>query len=203
MAAKTSSRKRSANAPRGRSSTANAGQGALDQNRAVFLTGEIGDEMVAALTPRILSLTQDKERPIVLCIDSDGGSVMAAHVILGLLRTPNRLGERCPLHTVVTGRACSAAAELLSAGDYIQTYPHSYIHFHGTKIAKTMVTAEEARELEVGLVGENRSASVRLAASVFPRQLHNCSSLVETLRHKRSSCAGELADFDELYDQSG
>jgi len=177
-----------------------AGREAFDVSRAVFLTGDITGEMVSALTPRILTLAQDTSRPITLCIDSDGGNVRAAQVILGLLRTPNQSGERCPLHTVVTGRACSAAANLLAAGDYILAYPHSNIHFHGTRfIDEPVLTVEKAREFEEELIGENRSASVRLAASVFPRQLLNYSRLIDTIRSTRKSDAKTLAPFDELY----
>src|SRR5439155_21095320 len=131
-----------------------ARKGATDifsQERAIFVVGEISDVMVSALTPKIIALTQSATLPITLFIDSDGGSVRAASVIRGLLKTPDRRGNRCPLITIVTGRACSSAADLLAEGDYIAAYQHAYIHFHGTRISDVAVTAEEARELEKNL----------------------------------------------------
>jgi ATP-dependent protease ClpP protease subunit len=49
------------------------GQESLDNERAVFVTGAICDEIVIDLTPKILALTQDTEKPITVFIDSYGG----------------------------------------------------------------------------------------------------------------------------------
>lgn len=177
---------------------------ATDLDRAIFVTGDITDEMVIALTPKIISLTQNSGSPITVFIDSYGGDVQAAHFLLGLLRSPDHSGQRCKLRTVATGRACSAAADLLSQGDYIEAYPHAILHFHGTRfLKKEDVTAEYARDLEKDLHSEDKSRSVRLAASVLPRQLHNYKRLKSEMRVAREKSPKTFTAYEALAPNGG
>src|SRR5438874_1561900 len=106
---------------------------AVRPDRSIFISGIIDDEMVAKLTPQIIALRQASTDPITVLIDSDGGNTWAAEVICGLLKSPDHAGARCQIDTVVTGRARSAAAEVLAQGDFIAAYPHAHILFHGTR----------------------------------------------------------------------
>jgi hypothetical protein len=166
--------------------------------RAVFVTGEINDEMVAKLTPQIITLKRTSTDPINVLIDSDGGSVRGARVILGLLKTPDARGACCSINTIVTGNACSAAADLLAAGDYIAAYQHAYIHFHGTGMSDVLLTAASAHELSQDLLSEDKCSSAQLAGAVFPRQLDNYSKLLKEVRQWRETSIEELKSFDVL-----
>jgi ATP-dependent protease ClpP protease subunit len=169
----------------------------LQTARAIFIGGEINDEMVARLTIPIVTLTRLAE-PITIFIDSDGGSVGAAQVLRGLLRTPSPSGDIARLTTVVTGRAHSAAADLLSSGDYVAAYSHASIHFHGERVVQRSVTAEEARYLQQDLLHDNKVASVTLARSMFPRMMWTYAALRDEVCSVRERRGDALRGFDPL-----
>jgi len=98
----------------------------------------------------------------------------------------------------VTGVACSAAADLLAQGDYISAYPHSYILFHGTRTQDEELTAEVAREDQKRLLSRNRTASLKLADTVFDRLLSNYFELLSEVNTKRQEFNDELQDFAPL-----
>jgi len=85
----------------------------IDCRRPIFISGELNDALVRYLTPQIIALRNSSNAPITVFIDSPGGSVESTKVIYELLKTPNQMGEICWVNTVVTGRAGSAAADLL------------------------------------------------------------------------------------------
>lgn len=166
--------------------------------RAIYISGDFDDSLIARVTPQILELRHASNAPITVFIDSCGGNVSAGAVIAGLLRTPNRDGQTCWINTVATGFAASAAADLLVSGDYITAYQHSTLHFHGTRTSEETVTAEVARELERSLVSGNRTAALRLADAMFDRFLSNYSELQDEVRDLRANHSDELQDFDSL-----
>ncbi len=176
------------------------GPAALDSERAIFVSGAIDGALVASLTPQIISLRRNCTEPISVFIDSVGGSVAAAEVIVGLLKTPDQNGRRCPINTIVTGFAASAAADLLAQGDYIIAYPHSQIHFHGTRTVgdDEAITAEYARELQQSLLTDNRTAALKLAETVFDRLLGNYSALADAVRLIRQEESKKLEPFAVL-----
>src|SRR3954470_19336568 len=97
-------------------------------NRAIFLSGEISQSTVDALTHQIISLTNASADPISVYIDSPGGSIFHADSLRRLLSARNQDGLQCRLITVATTQAASAAASFLSSGDYALAYPHTYLH---------------------------------------------------------------------------
>jgi ATP-dependent protease ClpP protease subunit len=103
-------------------------------DRAVFIQGEINQQLVDRLTPAILHLQGGNRLPITVYIDSPGGSVSDAKTILRLLRAPcqDHLPP-CQIITVAASRAGSAAADLLSSGDYATALPGSTILYHGIR----------------------------------------------------------------------
>lgn len=103
-------------------------------NRAVYVQGTIDQALVDTLTPRILGLQHQDHEPITVYVDSRGGGTASAELILRLLRATDQDGS-APVWivTVATGRAASAAADLLSAGDYALAYPETILHLHGVR----------------------------------------------------------------------
>ena len=105
-----------------------------DPKRAVYINGTIGPELVCSLTPRIVLLQSANRDPLTVYIDSRGGNISNAQALWKLLNA-STLDYQTPCHiiTVATTRAASAAADLLSSGDYSIVYPHTTILYHGSR----------------------------------------------------------------------
>lgn len=68
---------------------------------------------------------RDKKTPIVIYVDSWGGSVYALMAMVDVMgMVPN------PVYTVCNGKAMSAGAILLAAGDVVFATPHATIMLH-------------------------------------------------------------------------
>lgn len=84
----------------------------LLKDRIILLTGEVNDELAAAVVAQLLYLeAQDPEKDIYLYINSPGGSVTAG---LAILDTMEHI--RCDVATIGMGLAASMGAVLLAAG---------------------------------------------------------------------------------------
>jgi ATP-dependent protease ClpP protease subunit len=106
----------------------------LNPARAIYISGPIGPEMVTDLTPQILRLQHTSRAPISVYIDSPGGIVASMESILRLLRmTDQDSSSPCRIITAVANRAASAAADLLSSGDYAIAFPSSSVLYHGIR----------------------------------------------------------------------
>ena len=120
-------------------------------SRSVYLIGTIDQPMVDRLTPQILSLQSLSRAPISVYIESPGGDVRCAEKIFSLLSAADESGERCQILTIATGLAtglaASAAADILTFGDYALAYPHTEIYYHGTRLSEIEVTYAKAAEL--------------------------------------------------------
>lgn len=104
--------------------------------------------MVSRLMPRILHLQNTSRAPITVYIDSPGGSLTSMEMILQLLRLANQdSSDACHIITAVTIRAASAAADLLSSGDYSTAFPTSTLLYHGTRQQTDLVTVETSSML--------------------------------------------------------
>jgi ATP-dependent protease ClpP protease subunit len=105
-----------------------------DPSRGIYVLGLIDQFLVERLTPAIVSLCDKNREPITVYIDSRGGSVASAETILRLLQSTDQDGApACRIITVVTGHAASAAADLLSSGDYAIAHSESTILYHGVR----------------------------------------------------------------------
>ena len=106
----------------------------MNPSRAIYVTGNLDDEMVARLTPRILALQSQSRDPICVYINSPGGFPRCAEALLNLLRLSNQdIAEPCRIITAVTVQAASAAADLLASGDYAIAFPKSTVLHHGVR----------------------------------------------------------------------
>ncbi len=92
--------------------------------------------MLSRLTPQIIKLLHDSRDPITVFIfDSPGGQAEIMQAILKLVKqTDQDNNPPCHLITVVTAKAQSAAADLLSSGDYCIAYPDSTLLYHGVRM---------------------------------------------------------------------
>ncbi len=132
--------------------------------RGVFLSGNIGQPTLDALTPKIIDFRTANSAPLTLYIDSNGGSVGHAGLLYQILKAPSQDGDVCALITVATGTAASAAADLLAMGDYAIAYPGARILFHGTRrLPDEDVTEQSAASIAVELNNMNESSALTLA----------------------------------------
>lgn len=136
-----------------------------NHKRAVYVSGLIDQGLLDRLTPQIIELCADSREPITVYIDSQGGNVAIGEQILRLLQATDQDGSRaCHLVTVVTGRAASAAADLLSSGDYAIAYADTNILFHGVRTSlSNPVTVELASFLSESLKLSNDRYAMTLA----------------------------------------
>ncbi|MBP1716964.1 MAG: Clp protease [Deltaproteobacteria bacterium] len=167
-------------------------------DRAIFVQGELNDTMFAAVTPKIIALRKNSERPITVFIDSPGGALGIAEAVQNLPRIPDQAGRTCWINMVVTGRAWSAAAGLLAAGDYIIAYPCASIYFHGTRTSVDGITAEQAGNFQNELASMNKSMATNLATAAFNRLLLNYEGVKEQMPFLRKAMGKRLKTFEVL-----
>jgi len=90
--------------------------------------GEFTDQYAETFTERVLSIAAESpSKPIVVYINSDGGSV---HALLAMQAVMDSVQN--PIVTVATGRAFSAGADLLAHGDIRFVSPYARIMIHET-----------------------------------------------------------------------
>lgn len=84
----------------------------LLKNRAIFLTGQVNDEMASVIIAQLLYLeSQDPTAEIWLYVNSPGGSVTAG---MGIIDTIEYMSAK--VNIVVTGMAASMGAMILACG---------------------------------------------------------------------------------------
>ncbi|PIS12524.1 ATP-dependent Clp protease proteolytic subunit [candidate division WWE3 bacterium CG09_land_8_20_14_0_10_47_33] len=100
----------------------------LLEERIVFVSGPITDEVANAIIAQLLLLQQkDPNKEIKMYINSPGGSAYAAFAIYDTMQH-----LKAPLSTIAVGTTASAATALLASGNKGRRYalPHSVIHIH-------------------------------------------------------------------------
>ena len=143
--------------------------------RAVYVHGPIDPQMVQRLTPRVILLQSQSRNPITVYVDSPGGRIDSMGEILKLLRSSNQDYEApCRIITVVTSRAASAAADLLSSGDYVIAYPESTILYHGSRTFRDRevpfpITVETTALIGLMLRLTNEKAATELLGKIEDR----------------------------------
>lgn len=143
-----------------------------DPSRSIFLSGEISDETLSIIAPKIIELQHGGRGPVALYIDSLGGSVAHSDSIYSLIKSSDFDADPCRLITIVITKAMSAAADLLSAGDYALAYPQSIILHHGTRrFSNRALTQEEASLAADSLKRSNDRYASRLADRCMERLL--------------------------------
>jgi ATP-dependent protease ClpP protease subunit len=103
-------------------------------DRAIWVEGQLNEALMDRLRPRILDLTAQNREPITVFINSRGGSSEVGEGILSLLRRTTQNDARASrIITVAAPKAKSAAANLLSAGDWAMASPESTLLYHGAR----------------------------------------------------------------------
>ncbi len=100
--------------------------------------------MLSRLSPQILKLQSQSRAPItVYVLNSPGGQTAIMQGIVRLLKLADQDGASpCHIITVVTNKAQSAAADLISAGDYSIAFPNSTLLYHGVRTPMLIPTLQ-------------------------------------------------------------
>lgn len=142
--------------------------------------------MVTRLTPEILRLQSSSRSPITVYIDSPGGHVASMETILRMLKLSDQDSSApCRILTAVTTRAASAAADLLSSGDYAVAYPTSAILYHGLRQQETNPLTAESTSMLANLL--------RLSNDIYAQELARKIDDRFTFRFVMAK-----SDFDEI-----
>ena len=151
------------------------------------------------MTPEILRLSSTSHSPITLYVDSPGGSTYSANVLYRLLKARDQDGESSKLITVCTGVAASAAADLLSSGDYALAYPHARILYHGTRqVYDRAITTETAADMAEYLKQTNEGFALTLANRSIDRFIFRFLQLRDEFSDVRSTIGHDSQDMDCL-----
>lgn len=99
----------------------------FENNRCIWICGEITDELAQHVASAIMVLDQISSEDITLLINSPGGSVSAGVCIVDTMRL-----ARSRVATVVCGMAASMAALILAAGErgLRSAMPNSEVMIH-------------------------------------------------------------------------
>ncbi len=99
----------------------------LATDRIIFLTEPFTKDTASEMTALLLHYdNEDPNTDIVIYIHSDGGDASALTNIYDVMRMC-----KAPITTIVAGKAYSAGAFLLMAGDYRLAFAHSEAMIHG------------------------------------------------------------------------
>lgn len=138
--------------------------------RSILVHGLIDEAQVDRLAPQILKLRKDSNEPITVYINSNGGFTNCADTIYGLLKSKDLDRNSPRVITVAIGNARSAAAFLLTYGDYAYAYRHTAVLFHGVRVsAAENITVEDSYSLANSLGATNESVALRLAGASIQR----------------------------------
>jgi hypothetical protein len=144
---------------------------APNPNRAIWVEGQLNEALLERLRPEIFELVAQNRNPITVFINSPGGLHGVPEGILSLLRRTTEDDARASrIITVAAPKAGSAAAELLSAGDFAIARPHSALLYHGLRwqLDDRQLTGERAR-LGRTLPTFHENAAAALARNSFRR----------------------------------
>jgi ATP-dependent protease ClpP protease subunit len=167
--------------------------------RAIHVTGVINRELLSRLTPQILKLQHLSRDPITVYIDSPGGNVGNMEAILHLLRLADQdASPACHLITVVTTSAASAAADLLSSGDYALAFPNSSVLYHGLRRQEDgALTMERTSMLANVLRRSNDIYAMQLARKIEDRFSFRFVSCMSEFNDVRAQHPGtNMSDVD-------
>ena len=100
----------------------------LLKDRIVMCTDEITNELAESIVAQLLYLeAEDKDKPIKMFVNSQGGSCLAGLSIISCMETIS-----CPVHTVISGLAASMGIVIAASGEKgnRSIYPLSRVMIH-------------------------------------------------------------------------
>lgn len=163
----------------------------------IFLSGDLDDQIAKHVVLRIIKAEQTSDDPIVIYINSLGGSYDSMTAIYDTMKASGN-----PITTVCVGSAMSGASLLLAAGDRGKRYigPNARVMVHEVQagmmyggISELNVTAAEANRLNKSLI--------RLLAKETGRKIKDIKEVLSDNKNTYMSAtkAIEFGLADKLY----
>jgi ATP-dependent Clp protease protease subunit len=161
----------------------------LLQDRIIFVTGVVDDEMANVVIAQLLLLErQDPDRDIDLYINSPGGSVSAGLAMYDAMQL-----IKPPVATICAGLAASAASVLLTGGapGKRMALPYSKIMIHQPSIGQT---GGQASDIEI--TARELVRTRRIIAEIYERTTHKpVDDVLRDLERDFFLTAGEARDY--------
>jgi ATP-dependent protease ClpP protease subunit len=163
--------------------------------RSIVIEGQLNETLLERLRPEILELTSRSREPITVFLNSSGGNPEVQREILNLLRPPRKDGSRASVITVAA-KAESAAAHLLSAGDFAIASSDSRLLYHGGRWPLSdLVDAGEAGLLYARTLPTFREMAAATLAANCARRFMFIVSAHRPLFASQSEKADSAADL--------
>ncbi len=166
----------------------------LLQDRIIFLTGEVNDDVASVLVSELLFLeSQDTEKDVQFYINSPGGSVSAG---LAIYDTMNYI--KCDVSTICMGLAASMGSFLLSGGAKGKRFalPNSEILIHQPS------GGAKGQETEIRIVAEQmlktRNQLNRILAENTGQPLERIQTDTERDNYMTAQEAKDYGLIDEI-----
>ena len=137
--------------------------------------GDVTDQLAEQVIERMLAIASDNpQKPIVMYINSDGGSVHALLAIQAVMdAVPN------PIVTVALGKAFSAGGDILAHGDVRFVSPYARIMIHET----TAGAVGHIEDLKIGI--EEIASMNKVSMDVLANNMGMTSEELATLFRAR------------------
>ena len=161
----------------------------LLQDRIIFVTGVVDDEMANLIIAQLLFLErEDPDRDIDLYINSPGGSVSAALAMYDAMQL-----IKPSVATICAGFAASAASVLLTGGapGKRMALPYSKIMIHQPSIGQT---GGQATDIEI--TARELLRTRRIIAEIYERTTHKpIDDVLRDLERDFFLTANEACDY--------
>jgi ATP-dependent Clp protease protease subunit len=157
----------------------------LFEHRIVFVTGRLDDDAAAKAAAALLTLDASGNRPIELHLDSPGGALGAAFV---LVDTANTL--RSELRVLCRGQVGGPAIAVVSAADHRAATPHTRFHLAQPTARFTGAPEEIAAQSR-----QQQELLWKLYGHLARRTGRPAEDIAEAMRRGRSLDAREALDY--------
>lgn len=98
----------------------------LNEYRSIYISSDINNQISQDIFGMLEYLNaQSNNRPIIMYLNSPGGSVMDGNSIINFMKN-----SKSPIYTINVGNACSMAAILLLCGHKRMMLPNTFTMFH-------------------------------------------------------------------------
>ena len=158
----------------------------LYMEREIVLQGEIDGDQAGSIDNQIACLVRKSSDPIVIRINSPGGSVIAGMHIIDALRLSG-----VEIVTVAAGRVASMASVIFACGDRRIAYPSAEIMIHDPLIQNASGSALQFMDTAERLM-ETRKKIAKLLSERCGKSM---DEILECTKKEKTFTAEEAAAF--------
>ena len=144
----------------------------LLKDRIVTVAGEVDESMSISVCSQLMYLDQQDTKPIIMFINSPGGSVTDG---LSIYDTMNFIDS--PIITVGLGQCCSMGSFLLSMGDTRLSLPSTSLMYHSVSsgfygtVHDHVISFEETQRLQTMLMDKLKEKIIPAHKDEFAKKI--------------------------------